>query len=54
MFCRMLRDDRNRIANVRRVHKVKVKRRGKLGKVSDARRRLENRTLKDEDRERGK
>lgn len=48
MFCRMLRDDGNRMANVRRDHKVKIKRRDKLGKVSDApRRRLENRTLKD-------
>jgi len=35
MFCRMLRDDGNRMANVRRDHKVKVKRRDKLGKVSD-------------------
>lgn len=47
MFCRMLRDDGNRMANVRRDHKVKVKKRDKLGKVSDApRRRLENRTKK--------
>lgn len=51
MFRRMLRDDGNRMANVRRRdHKVKVKRRDKLGKVSDAsHRRLENRTLKDEE-----
>lgn len=36
MFRGMLRDDGNRMANVRRDHKVKVKRRDKLGKVSDA------------------
>lgn len=36
MFRRMLRDDGDRMANVRRDYKVKVKRRDKLGKVSDA------------------
>lgn len=36
MFWRMLRDDGNRMANVRRAHKVKVKRReDKVWKVSD-------------------
>lgn len=53
MYRRMLRDDGNRMANVRRDHKVKVKRRDKLGKVLDAsHRRLENRTLKDEEGQR--
>lgn len=36
MFRGMLRDDGNRMASVRRDDKVKVKRRDKLGKVSDA------------------
>lgn len=31
MYRRMLRDDGNRMANVRRDHKVKVKRQDKLG-----------------------
>lgn len=36
MFWRMLRDDRNRMANVRRAHKVKVKRHeDKVWKVSN-------------------
>jgi len=46
----MLRDDGNGMANVR-DHKAKVKRRDKLGKVSDVlRRRLENGTLKTKER----
>lgn len=50
MFWRMLRDDGNRMANVRHVHKVKVKRREriKFGKSSDYApvRRLKNRALR--------
>lgn len=48
MFWGMLRDDGNRMANLRHAHKVKVKRReDKVWKVSDYApvRRLENRTL---------
>lgn len=32
----MSRDDGDRIGKIRRTHKVKVKRRDKVGKVSDA------------------
>lgn len=51
MFRGMLRDDGNRMASVRRDDKVKVKRRDKLGKVSDAPRPdgLGNSTLKCEE-----
>lgn len=51
MFRGMLRDDGNRMASVRRDDKVKVKRRDKLGKVSDAPRPggLGNGTLKCEE-----